>query len=176
LKDRVWKVSVASIGLATGPVSDMDRQFNISLISEELLLYQKAFGFEQQFVKDILKDDYIRQKLNASSNIEIQSAEVMHTFVASELKKLTTSEARESPNELTVPVIESLVLVWPAGEYPLRLLNQVLDGSRDDAKLVYSHLMNVEVSFFVNIYKNRIIVVIVSVFTSSVVDLGLEPK
>ena len=162
LKDRLLKVSATSLCLATKPIVSM---FNISLICKELLLYHKAFGFEQQFVKDILKDDQIRQKLNASSIVEIQPADrSMDTFVKTELRKLQTSE--------------SVVLTCPAGVDTFRLLNQVLDGCRDDAKLVYLHQMNFDdlSKFFFIIYLNRIIVVIVSVFSSSVVDLGLEPK
>ena len=139
LKDRLLKVSATYFCLAAKPIVNMDRKFNISLICKELLLYHKAFGFEQQFVKDILKDDHIRQKLNASSIVEIQPAdEAMHTFVQKELRKLKTSEA----NDLFVPFIESVVLTCPAGGDAFRLLNQVLDGCRDDAKLVYLHQMN----------------------------------
>jgi hypothetical protein len=143
LKDRLLKVSATSFCLATQPVGNMDRTFNISLICKELLLYHKAFGFEQQCVKDILKDDHIRQKLNASSIVEIQPAdEAMHTFVQKELRKLKTSEARKSPNDLSIPFIESMVLACPAGVDTFRLLNQVLDGCRDDAKLFYLHQIN----------------------------------
>ena len=67
LKDRLLKVLVA-----TGSIYSMDRLFNTELIAKELLLYHNAFGFEQQSVKDILKDDSIRQKLNANSIIAIQ--------------------------------------------------------------------------------------------------------
>jgi hypothetical protein len=136
LKDRLLKVSATFFCLAANPIVSMDRKFNISLICKELLLYHKAFGFEQQFVKDILKDDHIRQKLNASSIVEIQPAhEAMHTFVQKELRKFKTSEA-------IVPFIESVVLACPAGGETFRLLNQVLDGCRDDAKLVNLHQMN----------------------------------
>jgi hypothetical protein len=155
--------------------------------------YRKAFGFEQQCVKNIFKDDHIRQKLNASSIVEIQPTdEAMHKFVENKF-------------------IES-------GEDTSRLLNQVLDGCRDDhlvhiillpvfavtfndvtlankqllsfgiePKIYHTqseHTNNYNndavlrnlVSFFFIIYKNRIIVVIVSVFTLSVVDLGLDSK
>ena len=143
LKDRLWKISVASVALATAPVSGKDIVFNMSLICRELLLYHKAFGFEQQIVKDILKDDNIRQKLNASSIIEIQTTnEAMHTFAKIELEKLRTLEARENPNDLILPFIESVVPGWPSGGDIFRLLIKVLDGCRDDAKLVYSHLMS----------------------------------
>jgi GTP-binding protein EngB required for normal cell division len=150
LKERVLKISLTSKCLATKPISNMDKKSIISLICKELLSYRKAFGFEQQCVKDIFKDDHIRQKLNASSIVEIQPTdEAMHKFVENKF-------------------IES-------GEDTLRLLNQVLDGCRDDDKLVCLHQRNLSKFFFI-IYKNRIIVVIVSVFTSSVVDLGLDPK
>jgi hypothetical protein len=139
LKDRIWKISVASFALVTGSVSCTDIVINMSLICNEFLLYHKAFGFEQQIVKDILKDD-IRQKLNASSIIEIKTNEAMHAFAKFELDKLRTSKARESPNHSNLPLIETVVSKWPSGVDTFRLLTQVLDGCRDDAKLVYSHL------------------------------------
>jgi hypothetical protein len=150
LKERALKISSTSKCLATKPISNMDKKSIISLICKELLSYRKAFGFEQQCVKDIFKDDHIRQNLNASSIVEIQPTdEAMRKFVENKF-------------------IES-------GEDTLRLLNQILDGCRDDDKLVRLHQRNLS-KFFFTIYKNRIIVVIVSVFTSSVIDLGLEPK
>ena len=146
LKDRLCKVSLVSVVLSRDPVSDMDRVFNIALICKELLLYHNTFGFEQQFVKEILKDDHIRQKLNANSIIEIQPAdEAMRKFVLIELKKLRTSEARESSYDLIRPITNSLESAFSTGRVTFRLLSQVLDGCRDDAKLVYSHRMNVDV-------------------------------
>ena len=56
----------------TAPIYSMSRLFNTELIAKELLLYHNAFGFEQQSVKDILKDYSIRQKLKANSIIAIQ--------------------------------------------------------------------------------------------------------
>ena len=91
LKNRILKVSMASVTLSIAPVIGMDIVLNIALICKELLLYHKTFGFEQQFVKNILKDDYIREKLNVSSIIEVQPTnEAMHTFVKIELEKLGT--------------------------------------------------------------------------------------
>ena len=107
--------------------------FTMALICKELLLYRKSFGFEQQFVQDLLKCDCIRQNLNVSSIIEIQPTnEAMHTFVKIELEKLRTSEARENPNDYIVPFNMML------DEVTFRLLNQVLNACRDDAILVYS--------------------------------------
>jgi hypothetical protein len=142
LKNRILKVSVASVTLSIAPVIGMDIVLNIALICKEFLLYHKTFGFEQQFVKNILKDDYIRQKLNVSSIIEVQHTnEAMHTFVKIELEKHRTSEAilRVSPNDLISPFIESVVWEWLAGGDIFKLLIQVLNGCRDDAILVYSH-------------------------------------
>ena len=140
LQNRILKVSVASVSLSIAPVFDMDIVYKLALICKELLLYHKTFGFEQQFVKDILKDDYIRQKLNVSSIIEIQPTnDAMHTFVKIELEKLRASEAIESPNNLMSPFIETVVWEWLASRETFRLLKQVLDGCRDDAILVYSH-------------------------------------
>ena len=82
LKERALKISSTSKCLATMPISNMDKKSIISLICKELLSYRKAFGFEQQCVKDIFKDDHIRQKLNASSIVEIQpNDEAMRKFV-----------------------------------------------------------------------------------------------
>ena len=127
LKDRLLKVVVASVGL-----------FNTELIAKELLLYHNAFGFEQQSVKDILKDDYIRQKLTANSIIEIQPVDkAMGDFFIIELVKLRTSGTRG----LQVRSIDYMMSMWPA----FMLLKQVLDSCRDDAILVYSHIRNVDV-------------------------------
>jgi hypothetical protein len=134
---------VASVALASAPVSSIDIVFNTSLICRELLLYHRAFGFQQQIVKDILKNDDIRQKLNSSSIIEIQTTnEAMHTFAKIELEKLRTSEARRSPNQEILPFIKSVVPEWSVGKDTLILLIQVLDGCKKDAMLVYSHLMS----------------------------------
>ena len=173
LEDRLLKVSVASVGLDTTPISNMDGLFKIELIVQELLLYRKAFGFEQQSVKNILKDSNIRQKLNANSIIEIQTAEEMREFVNSKLAELRRSRGRDPQ----IHLIDSVVMMWPAGGLTFILLNQVLNRCKDEAQFVYSHIRNVdvEVSFFPIIYKNSIIGVIISVFTSTVVDLGLDP-
>ena len=140
LKDRLLKVSVASVVL--NPIY-MGRLFNIKLIVKELLLYHNTFGFEQQSVKDILKDYSIRQKLNANSIIAIQpNDDTMCEFFFIELRKLETSGTRGPPLFL----FGSMMFMRQA----FILLNQVLDRCRDDAKLVYSHIRNVdvEVSFF----------------------------
>ena len=123
LKERALKISSTSKCLAIKPISNMDKRLIISLICKELLSYRKAFGFEQQCVKDIFKDDHIRQKLNASSIVEIQPTdEAMRKFVENKF-------------------IES-------GEDTLRLLNQVLDGCRDDDKLVRLLQRNLSKFFF----------------------------
>ena len=141
LKDRLLKVSVASGGLDTAPISKIDGLFKIELIVQELLLYRKAFGFEQQSVKDILKDNNITQKLNTNSIIRIQTVEAMRAFVNSELAKLRGSRGRGSQTRL----IASVVVMWPAGGLTFILLDQVLDRCRDEARLVYSHIRNVDV-------------------------------
>ena len=140
LKDRIWKVSVASVVLDTAPIYSKGRLFNIKLIVKELLLYHNTFGFEQQSVKDILKDDSIRQKLNANSIIKIQPAdEAMCDFLFIELENCRTSQTR-------VLFFDPMMFMHQA----LILLNRVLDSCKDDAILVYSHIRNVdvEVSFF----------------------------
>jgi small GTP-binding protein len=135
LKDRIWKVSVASVVLDTAPIYSKGRLFNIKPIVKELLLYHNTFGFEQQSVKDILKDDSIRQKLNANSIIEIQPAdEAMCDFLFTELENLRTSQTR-------LLFFDSMMFMHQV----LTLLNQALDSCRDDAKLVYSHIRNVDV-------------------------------
>ena len=134
---------MASVGLDTAPIYIMGRLFNIELIVKELLLYHNTFGFEQQSVKDILKDYSIRQKLNANSIIAIQpNDDAMREFFFIELRKLETSGTRGPP----LILFDSMMCMRQA----FILLNQVLDRCRDDAKLVYSHIRNVdvEVSFF----------------------------
>ena len=131
LKDRIWKVLMALI-LDT-PLTSQDRLFNTELIAKELLLYHNAFGFEQQSVKDILKDDSIRQKLNANFIVEIQPA-TMCDILLIELKNLRTSWIRVDFFDTTMLMQEAVFL-----------LNQVLERCRDDAKLVYSHIRNVDV-------------------------------
>ena len=134
LKDRLWKVLVAVV-LDTPPIYSKDRLFNTEHIVKELLLYHNAFGFEQQSVKDILKDDSIRQKLKANFIIEIQPAdEAMCDFLLIELGNLRTSWTR-------VNIFDPMEFMQQA----VLLLNQVLDRCRDDAKLVYSHIRNVDV-------------------------------
>ena len=133
LKDRLFKVVLAS-----ALIYSTDRLFNTNLIVQELLLYHNTFGFEQQSVKDILKDDNIRQKLNANSIIEIQPVdEAMREFFIIELEKLGTSGTR-GPQ---VHSIDFIMFMWPV----FTLLNQVLDNCRDEAQLVYSHIRNVDV-------------------------------
>jgi hypothetical protein len=107
--------------------------FNTELIAKELLLYHNAFGFEQQSVKDILKDDSIRQKLNANFIVEIQPA-TMCDILLIELDNLRTSWTRLDFFDTTMFMQEAVFL-----------LNQVLDRYRDDAKFVYSHIRNVDV-------------------------------
>jgi hypothetical protein len=123
----------------------------------------------------ISKDKYLRKKLSASSIIKIEVAsKAMQTFVILQLGKLGTLMAIKSALDCNFPIIGSMSGV---ADFPVTysLLTRILDGCRDDAKLVYSHLMkvNAQVSFFI-IYKNRISGVIVSVCTSSVVDRGFE--
>jgi GTP-binding protein EngB required for normal cell division len=143
LKDRLWNVSVAAVVMDTAPIYSMSRLFNTELIAKELLLYHNAFGFEQQSVKDILKDDSIRQKLKANSIIAIQpNDDATCDFFSIELRKLETSGTRGPPLFL----FDSMMFIRQA----FILLNQELGSCRDDAILVYSHIRNVdvEVSFF----------------------------
>ena len=178
LKDRIWKVSVTSAGLAAAPVPGLDVVLNIALICKELLLYHKTFGFEQQVVIDITKTDYISQKLTSSSIVKIGAAnEAMQQFLLIELGKLGTLMAVQSTFYFILPVIGCVVSGLTAGGVTYRLLNRVLDGCRDNAKLVYYHLRNSDfhVSFSILI-KHRIGIAIVSALTSNVVDCVFEPN
>ena len=143
LKARIWKISVASAGLAATPVPGLDVILNIALICKELWLYHTTFGFEQQIVKTILKQDYVSQKLTSSSIVKIETAnEAMRQFLLIELGKLATLMAVQSAFDFIIPVIGSLVSGLTAGGVTYRLLHRILDGCRDDAKLVYYHLRN----------------------------------
>ena len=143
LKDRIWKISVTSAGLAAVPVTGVDVVLNLALICKELWLYHKTFGFEQQIVMDIIKADYISQKLTSSSIVKIGAAnEAMQQFLLIELGKLATLMAVQSAFDYILPIIGSLVSGLTAGGITYRLLYRVLDSCRDDAKLVYYHLRN----------------------------------
>jgi uncharacterized protein (DUF697 family) len=143
LKARIWKVSVTSAGLAALPVPGLDVVLNLALICKELLLYHKTFGFEQQIVMDITQTDYISQKLTSSSIVKIDAAnEAMQKFLLIELGRLATLMAVQSAFDYILPIIGSLVSGLTAGGVTYRLLHRVLDGCRDDAKLVYDHLRN----------------------------------
>ena len=146
LKERIWKVSVTSAGVAAVPVPGVDVALNIALICNEHLLYHKTFGFEQQIVKDISKSDDISQKLSSASIVTIEAAsEAMQTFLLFELGKLVTLMAVQSAFDYILPFIGSLVSGLTAGGITYRLLHRVLDSCRDDAKLVYDHLRNRDV-------------------------------
>ena len=143
LKDRIWKISVTSAGLAAVPVPGVDVVLNLALICKELWLYHKTCGFEQQIVMDIIKADYISQKLTSSSIVKIGAAnEAMQQFLLIELGKLATLMAVQSAFDYILPIIGSLVSGLTAGGITYRLLYRVLDSCRDDAKLVYYHLRN----------------------------------
>ena len=178
LKERIWKVSLTSAGLAACPVPGLDVVLNLALICKEISFYHTTFGFGLAIVKGLSKNDYLRKKLSASYIIKIEAAsKAMQTFVIQELRKLGTLMAIESALDWIFPIIGSIVSGGTAFAVTRSLLTRILDDCRDDAKLVYFHLMkvNAQVSFFI-IYKNRISGVIVSVFTVSVVDCGFEPN
>jgi GTP-binding protein EngB required for normal cell division len=149
-KDRIWDISLASAGPAATPVPGLDVVLDLALICKEIWLYHNAFGFGQQIVKDISKHDYLRKKLSASSIIEIEAAnEAMEGFVIIQLGKLQTLMAVQNTLGVIPPFIGPVVSGSTAGKVTHNLLTRILDGCRDDAKLVYSHLMkvNAEVSF-----------------------------
>jgi GTPase SAR1 family protein/uncharacterized protein (DUF697 family) len=178
LKDRLWKVSLMSAAMAATPVPGVDVAVNVALICNELLFYYDTFGFGQQIVIDISKHSYLRKKLSASSIIEtVADNKALGTFVITQLGILGKLMVIESGFDFICPILGSVVSGLTAGTVTFTLLTRILDGCRDDANLVYSHLkkVNAQVSFFI-IYKNRISGVIVSVFTSSVVDRGFEPN
>ena len=150
LKERIWKVAVASASLAITPIPGLDIFLNLALICKEICLYHNTFGFGQQIVKEISKNDYLRKKLSASSIIEIEpTGKAMRKFVILQLGELVTLMAIESVLEMIFPLLGSLVSGLTAGEVTHNLLTRILDGCRDDAKLVYSHLMivNAQKSF-----------------------------
>jgi uncharacterized protein (DUF697 family) len=150
LKKRIWKVSLASAGVAAIPVPGVDVVLNLTLICKEILLYHKTFGFGQQIIIDISKDKHLRKKLSASSVIEIKAAnEAMQTFVIIQMGKLGTILAVQSAFDFIFPIIGSVVSGLTAGGVTYKLLTRILNGCRNDAKHVYSHLMKVkaEVSF-----------------------------
>ena len=150
LKNRMCDVSLASAGHDATPVPGLDAVLNLALICKEIWLYHDTFGFGQQIVKEISKHDYLREKLSASSIIEIEAAnEAMETFVIIQLGKLRTLMPVQSEFQFILHIIGSLVSGLTAGTVTFTLLTRILDGCRDDAKLVYSHLMivNAEVSF-----------------------------
>jgi uncharacterized protein (DUF697 family) len=89
LKKRIWRISLASAGVSTIPIPGLDLVLNLTIICKEILLYHKTFGFGQQIVIDISKDEYLRMKLSASSIIKIKTAnEAMRTFVIIQMGKL----------------------------------------------------------------------------------------
>jgi hypothetical protein len=71
LKDRIWKVSVASVVLDTAPIYSKGRLFNIKPIVKELLLYHNTFGFEQQSVKK--KSSLVCDVLRFSNSVNKKS-------------------------------------------------------------------------------------------------------
>ena len=149
-KDRIWDVSLASAGSAATPVPGFNIVLDLALICKEIWLYRNAFGFGQQIVKEISKHDYLRKKLSASSIIEIEAAnEAMERCVTIQLGKLRTLMAVQNTLGVTPLSIGPVVSGSTAGKVTHNLLTRILDGCRDDAKLVSSHLMkvNAEVSF-----------------------------
>ena len=149
LKERIWRVSLASAGVSATPVPGVDVVLNVALICKEILLYHKTFGFGQQIVIDISKDEHLRKKLSANYIIEIEAAsKAMLTFVI-HLGKLGTLMTVQSSLDFIFPIIGSVVSGLTAGSVTYKLLTRILKGCRDDAKLVYSHLMivNAHVSF-----------------------------
>ena len=145
LKGRIWNVSCASTGPAATPVHGLDVVLNLTLISKEIWFYHNTFGFGQQSVKEISKHYYLRKKLSASSIIKIKTAnEAMERFVIMQLGKLRTLMAVQNAIGLTLPFIGPVVSGLTAGKVTNDLLTQILDGCRDDAKLVYSHLMKID--------------------------------
>jgi uncharacterized membrane protein len=60
LKDRIWKVALASAAVAAFPVPGVDVAVNVAFICNELLLYHNTFGFGQQIAIDISKHSYIK--------------------------------------------------------------------------------------------------------------------
>jgi hypothetical protein len=150
LKDRIWNVSLASVGPAATPVPGLDVVLNLAPICKEIWLYHNTFGFGQQSVKEISQHDYLRKKLSASSIIEIEAAnEEMEIFVIIQLGKLRALMAVQNTIDFTLSFIGPVVSGLTAGNVTHNLLTQILDDCRDDARLVYSHFMivNAEVSF-----------------------------
>jgi GTP-binding protein EngB required for normal cell division len=150
LKKRIWRVSLASAGMSTIQIPGLDLVLNLTIIFKEILLYHETFGFGQQIVIDITKDEYLGMKLSASSIIKIKTAnEAMRTFVIIQMGKLGAIMAVQSAFDFIFPIIGSAVSGLTAGTVTYKLLTRILNGCRDDAKLVYSHLMkvNAEVSF-----------------------------
>jgi hypothetical protein len=128
----------------------LDVVLNLAPICKEIWFYHNTFGFGQQSVKDISKHDYLRKKLSASSIIEYEAAnEAMQRFVVIQLGKLRTLMTEQSAFGPIPAFFGPVVCGLTAGKVTHNLLNRILDDCRDDAKLVYSHLMkvNAEVSF-----------------------------
>jgi GTP-binding protein EngB required for normal cell division/uncharacterized protein (DUF697 family) len=154
LKDRLWKVSLMSAAVAATPVPGVDVALNVALICSELLFYYNTFGFGQQIVIDISKHSYLRKKLSASSIIEtVADNKALGTFVITQLGILGKLMVIESGFDLICPILGSVVSGLTAGTVTFTLLTRILNGCRDDAKLIYSHLKNVnaQVSLFHNI-------------------------
>jgi hypothetical protein len=152
-RTQIWKVSLASASVAVTRVPGVDVAVNVACICNELLLYHNTFGFGQQIVIGISKHSYLRKKLSASSIIETMAAnEAMRRVVITLLGKLGKLMVIESVFDLMCPILGSVVSGLTAGAVTYKLLTRILDGCRDDGKLVYSHLMiaNAKVSFFHN--------------------------
>ena len=152
-RTQIWKVSLASASVAVTRVPGVDVAVNVACICKELLLYYNTFGFGQQSVIDIPKHSDLRKKLSASSIIETMAAnEAMRALVFTQLGKLGTLMVIQSGFDFIWPILGSLVSGFTAGGVTFHLLTRMLDGCRDDARLVYSHLMkvNAQVSFFHN--------------------------
>jgi GTP-binding protein EngB required for normal cell division len=145
LKERIWKVS-----LLAATVTRLLLVNRLRVICIEILLYYHTFGFGQQSVKEISRKAYLRKKLSASSIIEIEATnEAIERFVMIQFEKLRTLTFAQSAFELILPVIGDVVSGFITGKVTHNLLTRILDGCRDDVKLICSQLMkvNAEVSF-----------------------------
>ena len=78
--------------------------------------------------------------------------EAMQTFVITQVRKFGKLMAIESAFGRVWPIFGLVASGLTVGTVAYNLLTRILDGCRDDAKLVYSHLMivNAQVSFFHN--------------------------
>ena len=139
LQKRLVKVTIIAAGVAAVPVPGVDFAVNIGILVHEVRHYMRVFRVEPERVNTL--EDFDQSLLKCRSllkpNVDIA------LFVGTKIATYATVLFVQSFIDLFLPIVGSVISSVTAASYTYKFLVDILQDIKDDAVLIYEHIMKI---------------------------------